>query len=86
MKLPHPMYLTGLGRINTLMSTPSSEKREYICTMIYKTGSEISPTLLFHMTMKECNRLREKGWDEVQMNLQHKGNELYVRFAGIKRG
>lgn len=80
------MYLTRFRRINTLMFTPDYPKREYISTMIYKTGSEISPTLLFHMTMKECNRLREKGWDEVQMNLQHKGNELFVRFSGVKKG
>jgi hypothetical protein len=85
MKLSQLTYLTNLGNINTLMPTPNSSKRDYIVTMVYKTGSEISPTLLFHMTMKECNRLREKGWDEVLMNLQHRGTELIVRFSGIKK-
>ena len=80
------MYLTGFRHINTLMFPQNPSKREYITTMVYKMGNEVPPTLLCHMTMKDCNRLREKGWEEVLMNLQHRGNELHVRFTGVRKG
>ncbi len=70
--------------INTSMTnTTSSKNREYIITMVYMMGTEISPTILYHVTMKECNRLRDVGWAEVLVSFQHIGEKLSVRYTGI---
>jgi hypothetical protein len=66
-----------------MTNTTPSKNREYITTMVYTMGTEISPTILYHVTMKECNRLRDVGWVEVLISLQHVGEKLSIRYTGI---
>ena len=46
-------------------------------------GKEISPTLLFHVTMKDAKKFELDGWREVQMTFVHDRENLCIRYTGI---
>jgi len=59
-------------------------KREYIKTHIYRLGSELSPALLFRVTTKDSHRYESEGWIEVLMTFRHHGEEIHIRYTGIR--
>jgi hypothetical protein len=62
----------------------SQQKREYIKTHIYRLGSELSPALLFRVTTKDSHRYESEGWDEVLMTFRHQGEDVHIRYTGIR--
>ena len=60
--------------------------REYIATMTYSMGREISPLRLYHITLKDSELFGNRGWTDVMMSLHHKDTRLIIQYTGVRKG
>ena len=61
-------------------------KKQHIRSVSYKIeGGDISATLAASMMIKESNKARDEGWDEITMKVQTFPDKFAISVYGVKK-
>lgn len=61
------------------------QKKHHIRSLHYKIDDGISATLAAHIMIKEANKAKDEGWEEVTMKVQTFPDKFAIALYGIKK-